>query len=205
MGNVHEIAQQGAPGARVVYVDNDPVAMLHSHAILARNDHAIAIQADLRQPQQLLNDPELRNLLDLSEPVALLLVAVLHFLPDSDHPASLVADLRDALAPGSYIVISHGNTDGQPPHVAEAMRQYAQTTAPFRPRSHAEILAFFDGFALIPPGLVPVPQWRAAQPGDNLGQPDPIAAYGGAGIKHEPPAADNTPTGSSQSRDRDHR
>ena len=205
MGNVHEIAHQGAPEARVVYVDNDPVAVLHSKAILARNDHAIAIQADLRQPRQILNNPELRNLLDLSEPVALLLVAVLHFLPDSDDPVGLVAELRDALAPGSYIVNSHGTTDGQPPHVAEAMRQYAQTTAPFRPRSHAEILTFFDGITLISPGLVPVPRWRAAQPGDNPGQPDPIAAYGGAGIKHEPATDDDTAAGSGQSRERDRR
>ena len=183
MGNVHEIAQQAAPGSRVVYVDNDPVAVLHSRAILARNDHATAIQADLRQPRQILDHPELRDLLDLSRPVALLLVAVLHFLPDGDGPAGLVAELRDALAPGSRIVISHGTTDAQPAHVAEAMRQYAQTTAPFRPRSHAGILAFFDGFTLIPPDLVPVPRWRPAQPPDDAGQPEPIAAYGGAGIR----------------------
>jgi SAM-dependent methyltransferase len=183
MGNVHEIAQQAAPGSRVVYVDNDPVAVLHSQAILARNDQVAAIQADLRQPRQILDHPELRGLLDLSRPVALLLVAVLHFLPDADGPAGLVAELCDALAPGSHIVISHGTTDSQPAHVAEAMRQYAQTTAPFRPRSHAEVLAFFDGFTLIPPGLVPVPRWRPAQPPDDAGQPEPIAAYGGAGIR----------------------
>jgi SAM-dependent methyltransferase len=178
-----KIAQQAAPGSRVVYVDNDPVAVLHSQAILARNDYATAIQADLRQPRQILDHPELRDLLDLSRPVALLLVAVLHFLPDGDGPAGLVAELRDALAPGSRIVISHGTTDAQPAHVAEAMRRYAQTTAPFRPRSHAGILAFFDGFTLIPPDLVPVPRWRPAQPPDDAGQPEPIAAYGGAGIR----------------------
>jgi SAM-dependent methyltransferase len=183
MGNVHEIAQQAAPGSRVVYVDNDPVAVAHSQALLARNDHAAAIQADLRQPRQILDHPDLRELLDLSEPAALLLVAVLHFLTDADDPAGLVAELRDALAPGSHVVISHGTTDAQPPHVAAAMRQYAQTTAPFRPRSHAEILAFFDGFTLIPPGLVPVPRWRPAQPPGDAGQPEPIAAYGGAGIR----------------------
>jgi SAM-dependent methyltransferase len=184
MGNVHEIAQQAAPGARVVYVDNDPVAVAHSQALLARNDHAAAIQADLRRPRQILDHPDLRELLDLSEPAALLLVAVLHFLTDADDPASLVAELRDALAPGSHVVISHGTTDGQPAHVAAAMRQYAQTTAPFQPRSHAEILAFFDGFTLIPPGLVPVPLWRPAQPlDDDAGQPEPIAAVGGVGIR----------------------
>jgi hypothetical protein len=100
MGNVHEIAQQAAPGSRVVYVDNDPVAVLHSQAILARNDHATAIQTDLRQPRQILDHPGLRDLPDLSKPVALL-VAVLHFLPDGDGPAGLVAELRDALDPAA--------------------------------------------------------------------------------------------------------
>ena len=99
MGNVHEIAQQEAPDARVVYVDNDEVAVLHSRAILARNDNAIAIQADLRHPREILADQQLRDLLDLTQPVALLLVAVLHFFPDADHPAALVA--RAARRPGA--------------------------------------------------------------------------------------------------------
>jgi S-adenosyl methyltransferase len=114
---------------------------------------------------------------------------VLHFLPDGDGPAGLVAELRDALTPGSHIVISHGTTDAQPAHVAEAMRQYAQTTAPFRPRSHAEILAFFDGFTLIPPGLVPFlgggPPSPRTTPG-NRSRSRPTAAPGSG---HEPPAA----------------
>jgi SAM-dependent methyltransferase len=182
MGNVHEIAQQAAPGSAVVYVDVDEVAVLHSRAILARNDRATAIQADLRNPRGILNNSELRHLLDLSEPTALLLVAVLHFFPGTDELAALVAQLRDALAPGSYVVISHGTTDGQPPHVAEAMAHYAQTTAAFQPRSHAEVLRFFDGLDLIQPGLVHVPQWRPDSPHDAQ-HPEQIAAYGGAGLK----------------------
>ena len=180
MGNVHEIAQQTAPDARVAYVDNEEVAVLHSRAILARNQNATAIQADLRRPREILRSPQLRDLLDLSRPVALLLVAVLHFFPDSDEPAALVAELREALAPGSYVVISHGTTDGQAPGVAEAMGHYNQTTAPFQPRSHAEVMAFFDGLEIIDPGLVPVPQWRPdpQQAGDPPGR---IAAYGGVG------------------------
>lgn len=183
MDNVHAIAQQAAPDARVVYVDVDEVAVLHSRAILAANDRATAIQADLRSPQTILDHPGLHDLLDLSQPTALLLVAVLHFLPDSpDAPAALVAQLRDALAPGSYVVISHGTTDGQPPHVAEAMEHYAQTTAEFQPRSHAAVLRFFDGLDLIDPGLVPVAQWRPDHPQD-AGHAKRIAAYGGAGRK----------------------
>jgi hypothetical protein len=183
MGNVHAIAQQEAPDARVVYVDNDDVAVLHSRTILARNDNAIAIQADLRQPREILADQQLRNLLDLTQPTALLLVAVLHFFPDADHPAASVAHLRDALAPGSYVVISHGTTDHQPPHVAAAMEHYNQTTAPFRPRTHAEVSAFFDGLDLIDPGLVHIPLWRPDTPEDVGDHPDQIAAYGGVGYK----------------------
>jgi SAM-dependent methyltransferase len=182
MDNVHAIAQQAAPGGRVVYVDIDEVAVLHSRAILASNDHATAIQADLRHPQTILEDPGLRKLLDLSRPVALLLVAILHFLPDRDDPAALVAELRDALAPGSYVVISHGTTDGQPEHVAEGMEHYAQTTADFQPRSHAGVLRFFDGLELIEPGLVHVPRWRPDDPRDAQNG-ERIAAYGGAGRK----------------------
>jgi SAM-dependent methyltransferase len=183
MDNVHAIAQQAAPDARVVYVDMDEVAVLHSRAILAGNDGATAIQADLRSPQTILDHPGLHDLLDLSQPTALLLVAVLHFLPGSpDAPAALVAQLRDALAPGSYVVISHATIDGQPSHVAEAMEHYVQTTADFQPRSHAEVLRFFDGLDLIDPGVVRVPRWRPDDP-QNAGHAERIAVYGGAGRK----------------------
>lgn len=183
MGNVHAIAQQEAPGARVVYVDNDEVAVLHSRAILARNDNAIAIQADLRRPQEILGNQQLRNTLDLSRPTALLLLAVLHFFPDADAPASLVAQLLGALAPGSYVVISHGTTDDQPPNVAEAMDHYNRNTAPFQPRTYTDVEAFFDGLELIDPGLVHIPLWRPDQPEDAGEHPERIAAYGGVGYK----------------------
>ena len=184
MGNVHAIAQQEAPGAHVVYVDMDEVAVLHSRAILVGNDRVTAIQADLRSPQAILEHPELRRLLDLSQPVALLLlVAVLHFVPGTPSAVSRhVAQLRDALAPGSYVVISHGTTDGQDPHVTTAMERYAQTTAAFWPRSHAEIVPFFDGLDLVAPGLVHLPAWRPDDRQDAQ-QPERIAAYGGAGRK----------------------
>jgi SAM-dependent methyltransferase len=183
MGNVHEIAQQTAPGARVAYVDNEEVAVLHSRAILARNPNATAIQADLRRPAEILGSPQLRDLLDLSQPVALLLVAVLHFFPDSDNPAALVAELRGALAPGSFVVVSHGTTDGQASGVAEAMSHYNQNTAPFQPRSRAEVMRFFDGLELVTPGLVAVPHWRPDQAGDAGDHHRQIAAYGGVGFK----------------------
>ena len=122
-------------------------------------------------------------MLDLFRPTGFLLVAVLHFLPDADAPASLVAQLRGALAPGSYVVISHGTTDDQPPGVAEAMGHYNQTTAAFQPRGYADVEAFFDGFKLIDPGLVHVRLWRPDQPEDVGKHPERIAAYGGVGYK----------------------
>ena len=183
MGNVHEIAQHAAPDTRVVYVDCDAVAVLHSRAILGRNDRAAAIEADLRHPQQILGHSQLREMLDLSRPVALLLVAVLHFFPDADAPGDLVAELRDALPRGSYLVISHATTDGLPPHVGEAMDLYARTTAPFQPRSHAEILRFFDGVHPIEPGLVHAPLWRPGAPHHAGQDPERVAVYGGVGYK----------------------
>jgi SAM-dependent methyltransferase len=183
MGNVHEIAQQAAPGARVVYVDNEEVAVLHTRAILDGNPNATAIQADLRRPGEILASPALRNLLDLEQPVALLLAAVLHFFPDSAAPAALVAELRRALAPGSFVVISHGTTDGQAAHVAAAMGHYNQTTASFQPRGYTDVVAYFDGLDLVDPGLVPVPMWRPDLGTDAPGIPQQIAAYGGVGRK----------------------
>jgi SAM-dependent methyltransferase len=183
MGNVHEIAQEAAPGARVAYVDNDAVAVQHSRAILARNDNAIAVQADLRRPREILDSPQLRDLLDLSQPTALLLVAILHFFPGSDEPAALVAELLGALAPGSYVVISHGTTDGQAPNVAEAMGHYNQTTAPFQPRSRDAIRAFFGDLELVDPGLVLVPRWRPDRDAATRDDPGQVAVYGGVGYK----------------------
>jgi S-adenosyl methyltransferase len=109
-------------------------------------------------------------------------VAILHFFPDSDEAATLIAGLRDALVPGSYVVISHGTTDGQAPNVAEAMAHYNQTTAPFQPRNHAEFAAFFEGLDLIDPGLVRISRWRPDQ-GQDAGDDTQVAAYGGVGYK----------------------
>ena len=187
MGNVHEIAQDIAPGSRIAYVDNDEVAVLHSRAILADNTDATAIQADLRAPREILDHPALTAFLDLSEPIALLLVAVLHFFPDEADPASVVAVLRDALAPGSYLVISHGTTDAQPQHVADAMAHYDQTTAPFQPRGYPDVLRFFGGYDLIEPGLVHIPLRRPDTP-EDADRPEHAAAYGGVGRKPSPHA-----------------
>ena len=112
--NVHQVAQQAAPGSRVVYVDNDEVAVAHSRLLLEDNPDATVIQADLREPAKILADPETRLLIDFTQPVALLLVAVLHFVPDTSTPGQILATLRDALAPGSYLVICHSCRDARP-------------------------------------------------------------------------------------------
>lgn len=160
-GNVHQVAQEAAPGSRVVYADIDPIAVAHSQAILAGNPDAAITQADLREPAEILGSEEVTGLLDLDRPVAVLLVFVLHFLGDGDRPHALVARLRDALVPGSCLVLSHATSDGMD-EAAQAMKKmYDRTVSTaIHPRPYAEILRFFDGFELIDPGLVPVPQWR---------------------------------------------
>ena len=160
-GNVHQVAQQAAPDARVVYADIDPVAIAHSKAILAGNDNATVIEADLRKPGKVLAHEGTRRLIDFSKPVGLILVAVLHFIGDSDNPWQLVATLRDALAPGSYLVISHGTEEGRPDVAKAAEKVYQRgVSANIHMRPRADILRFFAGFDLLEPGLVEIPYWR---------------------------------------------
>jgi S-adenosyl methyltransferase len=180
VGNVHEIAQQIAPESTVVYVDVDPVAVAHSEAILAGNDRAGVVCADLRDPA-LITD-KARGLIDFGAPVGVLLAGVVHFVPDEDDPAGLVAALRDPLVAGSYLLISHTTYDGQPPEVVEAQKLAARTATPLYPRPHAEILAYFDGTTLLDPGLVPIPLWRP-DPGEVVAHPERISAYAGVGRK----------------------
>jgi S-adenosyl methyltransferase len=171
-GNVHEIAQQANPGARVAYVDVDPVAIAHSKAILAGNENTMVIQADLRDPARILADLAAGQLIDLGQPVGLLLVAVLHFIADDEDPWQLVATLRDALAPGSYLAVGHA-TDAGNREVAQAFEKVynASVSTQVHVRSRADILRFLDGFELIDPGLVYIPQWRLDTPGDTPGDP----------------------------------
>jgi SAM-dependent methyltransferase len=165
VGNVHEIAQRLDPQSRVVYVDVDPVAVAHSREILAGNERATVVQEDLRHPEAILAHPDVRKLLDLSQPVAVMVVAVLHFVSDDDRPAELLRTLRDALAPGSYLVLSQASDDGRSEDErAVAERVYRRTDNPLWVRSRAELTALFDGFELLDPGVVWVPQWRPDTP-----------------------------------------
>jgi hypothetical protein len=167
-GNVHEIAQQADPGARVAYVDADPVAVAHSKAILEGSASAAVIAADLRDPAAILAHDATRRLIDFGQPVGLLLVAVLHFIPDTDDPWQLVATLREALPPGSYLAVGHA-TDARNPDGARAFEKVYNGSAStgVNVRSRAEILRLFDGFELVDPGLAYVSQWRPDPPGDT--------------------------------------
>ncbi|MFI6638445.1 SAM-dependent methyltransferase [Streptomyces sp. NPDC050504] len=185
-GNVHEVAQRADPGAKVAYVDHDSVAVAHSRAVLEDNDRAVIAPADLRKPQEILNSPEVAGLLDLDRPVALLLVAVLHFLEDSDDPYGAVAELRDALAPGSLIVITHASYEGVPlteERAGGAVGVYQKIKNPLVMRTREEVTAFFDGYELLEPGLVAMPDWR---PEDPMVLEDPYAYSGFAGVGRKP-------------------
>jgi hypothetical protein len=168
VGNVHEVAQQANPEARVVYVDIDPVAYAHSRAMLQDNDRTAVVRADLREPDVILGSPEVARLLDLSQPVGLLIVSVLHFLEDSTDPQSGVARLRDAMPSGSFLAISHAVAQSRPGDVVERFgKMYQQTGAPAQARTHEEIAAFFGDFAPVEPGLVFLPLWRPDSPAET--------------------------------------
>jgi SAM-dependent methyltransferase len=162
-GNTHEIAQSVNPRSRVMYVDNDPVVLAHARALMAGPGHGETrvLQADLREPGKILEAPDVRELLDFERPIALLLVGILHFVPDSDQPYAIVAELMDALAPGSHLVLTHGTGDFIDQDAGErAVAAYARSSAPVTGRSRAEVNRFLDGLEQLPPGIVTAPLWR---------------------------------------------
>ena len=160
VGNVHEIVAEHRPDARTVYVDSDPVAIAHSTALLQGTPQVSVLHADLRGPETVLRDAVDLAGLDLSRPLAVLLVSVLPFVPDEDDPAAIVTAYRDATAPGSYLAISHGTNDYRPKQVGEVESVYAKTTQPGVFRSKAEVARLFDGYELLEPGLVDAIRWR---------------------------------------------
>ncbi|MDU0300570.1 SAM-dependent methyltransferase [Streptomyces sp. PAL114] len=181
-GNVHEVAQAADPRARVMYVDHDPVAVAHSRVVLEGNDGAGILAADLRKPREILGSDEVARLIDLNRPVALLLVAILHFVEDADDPYGAVAELREALAPGSMLVLTHATYEGipLPPERAEgAVDVYRDMRNPLIMRTRDDIARFFEGYDMVEPGLVPMPRWRPdTAPEDE----DPYAFSGLAGV-----------------------
>jgi hypothetical protein len=183
VGNVHEVAQKVEPDAKVVYVDIDPVAVAHSRRILAHNPHAAVVQEDLLRPEAILEHPDVRGLLNFDEPIALLLVSILHAITDEHDPYGVVGRLGAALPAGSYLVLSHISDEGMPAEWARITELSRQYRYPIAPRSRADVRRFFAGFELVDPGVVWVPQWRPEHP-DEVGEhPERASFLGGAGRK----------------------
>ncbi|MEV6495734.1 SAM-dependent methyltransferase [Actinoplanes sp. NPDC051633] len=164
--NVHDIAHAIDPSVRVVYVDLDDVVVIHGRALLSSPRTAM-IRGDVCDPSPLLNDPELRALIDLGRPVGVLMMYLLHLIPDTAGPQAAVAQLRDALAPGSMLSITHAANDRRPEYVARISAIYARANQPFTPRGKDEIAAFFGDWELEEPGLVNVWPYRTPPPAMN--------------------------------------
>jgi hypothetical protein len=176
--NTHEVAQALAPESRIVYVDNDPLVLVHARALLTSSPQGATayLDADLRDTTKILGDAEVRRTLHFSQPVALMLVAILHFIPDEADPYGIVSRLVAAMPSGSYLVMSHATGDFW---TARARADIASGRfGPLSPRTHEQVARFFDGLELVPPGIVSIAEWRA----ENEPEPRPTAeesyAYG---------------------------
>ena len=179
--NTHEVAQSVAPSCRVVYVDYDPVVLLHAQALLTSSTQGAIdyIDADLRDPQTILE--RAARTLDLSRPVAIMLIATMHLIGDGDDPYGIVKQLMAAVPAGSYLALSQVASDVEAEQVAESARRYEQLGREnLRFRSHAEVLRFFEGLELVEPGLVLVPHWRPASELEARAQ---SVIWGGVGRK----------------------
>lgn len=176
-GNVHEVVQVASPEARVVYVDIDPVAVAHSRAILSGNPLADVVQADLRDAAAIFDDPRAKRLLDLSQPIGVLMVAMLHFVLDEADPANIVALYRKMMPPGSYLVVSHATHEGRPDQAGPHTELYRRAGAPLTMRSRLEVETLLSGFDLVPPGVVFLPLWRPDSPADVDDHPERFTAY----------------------------
>jgi hypothetical protein len=159
--SVHEIASELAPETAVVYVDNDPVVSVHARALLARAPNTAAVEADMRHPADILGSAKVGRLLDLSRPLAVLFAGVLHFITDDDEADRIVSSFRQAMAPGSYLVISHATPASLGTEAKEqGLAVYARTSAPVRLREPGQIAAYFQGLDMVEPGLVNIERWH---------------------------------------------
>jgi hypothetical protein len=185
VGNVHEIAQATDPSARVVYVDVDAVAVAHSRAILTGNELVNVLQTDVRDAKQVLSAPEVQGLLDFDQPIGVLMIALLHFVPDAEDPRGIVGDYRDALPDGSYLAISHaGFEEGEwDPAWDEARHTYNRGVSEMCFRPKREVEAMFDGFELVEPGVARLPLWRPESPDDVDEGAAHFISFGGVGLK----------------------
>lgn len=178
-GNVHEVAHAIDPQARVVSVDNDPAVVAHNTALLPDTSRSLVVGADLREPERIMTHPGVRRLIDFNRPLALLLVAVLHFVPDDADPWELVGRYRAAMAPGSRLAVTHVTCENQPPDTVRRVSQiYQRSSIPLTMRTRTRIHRFFTGFELLEPGLVAAPDWH----GDQAAAPSPSVAWNLGGV-----------------------
>lgn len=185
VGNVHEVAQNMAVDARVVYVDAEPVAVRHSEMLLRDNPNASAIRVDARDTKEMLEHGEVRRLINFAEPVGILICSVLPFIPNDEEAYAIVCTLSEALPVGGYLAISHATFEGTSQEEIEAIRGlYGNTSNPVQMRSKANIEVFFEGLEFVEPGLVNVPQWRPESPDDPFyDRPELSSNYGAVGYK----------------------
>lgn len=181
VGNVHEIAQAVRPEARVVYVDVDPVAVAQSRALLSGDERTEIVHADLCDVSGVLGDPRTARLLDLSEPVGVLMVAVLHFVPGAADPSAVLGRYREAIAPGSFLALSHATRGGQPDQADSHTSLYRRTGTPMTMRSRAEVAALLHGFELVEPGVVFLPQWRPDPQTEPVTHPERFSGFAAVG------------------------
>jgi hypothetical protein len=180
-GNVHQVAGEIAADTRVVYVDNDPIVHVHANALLAGGGTTSIVLADVREPEVILAHPKTRELINFSQPVGLLLVAILHFITEAEDPARIVAVLRDALPNGSFLVLSHATGDLRPDAAQSAADVYDGATSSVTLRGKAQVEALFNGWELIEPGVVQVPLWRPDGRKPRPKELDKAWVYGGVG------------------------
>jgi hypothetical protein len=185
--NLHEVAQRVAPDSRVVYVDNDPIVLVHAQALMksTQEGRTAYLDADFRDPEAILDSPQLHDTLDLKRPVVLSLIAIVHFVLDEHDPHGIVKRLMRELAPGSVLALTVFTGDSNPERVAGVGREYNERGIPLQIRDQAEAARFFDGLDLIDPGVTLVHRWRPTLPpvaGPQVRDPD-IAMYGGVAIK----------------------
>jgi O-methyltransferase involved in polyketide biosynthesis len=173
VGNVHEVARRIDPAAKVVYADIDPVAIAHARVLLAAVPGVTAILADLRRPETVLTHPSVRETLDFSRPVAVLMSAVLHFIPDDEQADGIVRSFMTAAAPGSYLGLSHGVPDTADPDAQHsAARDYGRRTGvPYTSRTPEQIGAWLTGLEIQPPGLVSIDAWMPADEAEHRDNP----------------------------------
>ncbi len=183
--NVHEVAQSIAPECRVVYVDNDPIVLAHSRALLTSSPEGRTayIEADLREPEKILANPVTRETLDFTQPVALMLVAVLHFIPEGENPAAMIGTLLDAVPSGSYLVASHVTPEYSPRRIQRAGRVYLERGISGALRTADELAELaFTGLDMVDPGIVPISDWQPEDDGPRP-LPDEVNGIGGVGRK----------------------